>query len=384
MANKAVHPDRYHRETPGFAQRRFQSQLDKAGIQVNGNRRWDIQVHNPKTYGRVIRHGSLGLGEAYVDGWWDCQRLDEFFTRVLKAGLDNSSVVYRWFKTLHTALVNRQSIRRAFKVGEIHYDVGNDLYQRMLDPTLSYSCGYWSNAADLDSAQQNKLDLICRKLHLKPGMKLLDIGCGWGGLAAFAARHYQVEVEGITISVEQKKLAEERVAGLPVTIKLVDYRSLEGKYDRIVSVGMFEHVGPKNYRTYFAKANELLREDGLFLLQTIGEELTTHITDPFINKYIFPNGKVASRKHLSDATLDLFRLEDWHNFGPDYDRTLMAWAGNFERYWDEIKDNYSEQFYRMWRYYLNCCAGFFRSRKGQLWQLVLAHPDRIASYKHER
>lgn len=363
---------------------RIQSLLALADIRINGSRPWDMQVHNPDLFTRVLRQGSLGLAEAYMDGWWDCQRLDQFFTRALSANLAARLGVWNTTKLAASALwhslVNLQTQRRATIVGEVHYDIGNDLYRRMLDPTMSYSCGYWRHARSLTEAQQHKLDLTCRKLELKPGMSLLDIGCGWGGLAEYAARHYGVTVTGVTISREQQKLAEQRVAGLPVAIFLQDYRELSGRFDRIVSVGMFEHVGAKNYRTYFETARRLLQPDGLFLLHTIGQEKTGHRPDPFINKYIFPNGSVASRKYLSDASLGLFRLEDWHNFGPDYDHTLMAWAENFKQGWPEIKDDYSDRFYRMWLYYLYCCAGFFRSRNGQLWQLVFSHPERREPY----
>lgn len=372
-------------------QQRFQSLFDHADVVFNGKRDWDIRVHNLHLFSRLLRNGSLGFAEAYMDGWWDCPRLDRMFTRILAADLSKKVMGIARLKWVASAcwhaLVNLQKESRAFEVGEVHYDIGNDLYQHMLDPTMSYSCGYWAYADDLDTAQQHKLDLICRKLELQPGMTLLDIGCGWGGLAEYAARHYGVKVTGITISREQKKLAERRtklMSGLPVDIQLIDYRSLKGQFDRIVSVGMFEHVGPKNYRKYFRTVKRLLKAEGLFLLHSIGDERTTHVTDPFISKYIFPNGKIASRKHLHDTSLDLFRLEDWHNFGPDYDRTLMAWAKNFERAWPELEANYSERFYRMWRYYLYSCAGFFRCRNGQLWQVVFAHPDRQAEYRSLR
>lgn len=367
---------------------RFQSILDLADIKINGFRDCDITVHNPQLYNAVLRSGTLGFAEAYMEGWWDCPRLDKMFTRLLAADLNKRlpgvAKLKFFVEAAWYALFNHQSEARAFQVGEAHYDIGNDLYERMLDATMTYSCAYWPEADNLETAQLQKLDLICRKLELKPGMKLLDIGCGWGGLAAHAARYYGAEVTGITISREQQKLARENCKGLPVDIVLMDYRSLNGEFDRIVSVGMFEHVGPKNYRVFFETARRLLKTDGLFLLHTIGEEDTTHHTDPFIHKYIFPNGKVASRRHLSDASMDLFRLEDWHNFGPDYDKTLMAWGENFESSWPQISEHYSERFYRMWRYYLYCSAGFFRSRKGQLWQLVLAHPDRQAPYQSLR
>lgn len=367
---------------------RFQHLLDLADVKINGYRDCDITIHNPQVYNAVLSGGTLGFAEAYLNGWWDCPRLDKLFTRLLSADINKKMLGVAKLKFLLSAawyaLFNHQSEARAYQVGEAHYDIGNDLYERMLDSSMTYSCAYWPGAQNLETAQRQKLDLICRKLELKPGMTLLDIGCGWGGLAAHAAHYYGVSVTGITISKEQQKLAEQRCEGLPVEILLQDYRSLQGQFDRVVSVGMFEHVGPKNYRVFFETARRLLKPDGLFLLHTIGEEETTHATDPFIHKYIFPNGKVASRKHLSDATMDLFRLEDWHNFGPDYDKTLMAWAQRFEQRWPEISDRYSARFYRMWRFYLYCSAGFFRSRKGQLWQVVLAHPERLQPYQSLR
>lgn len=390
FSNVESYPEDNHPHIPANTRlrERFQSLLDHAGIEINGDRDWDIQVYNQELYYRLLSQGSIGFAEAYMDGWWDCRRLDQMLTRILAADINKKLIGLARLKFItHLcwhAITNPQTESRAFEVGEVHYNIGNDLYQRMLDPTMSYSCGYWTNAEDLGQAQKHKLDLICRKLQLEPGMTLLDIGCGWGGLAEYAARHYKVKVTGITISSEQKKLAEQRVAGLPVDIQLIDYRSLEGRFDRIASVGMFEHVGPKNYRTYFHTVRRLLEPDGLFLLHTIGEERTGNAPDPFLNKYIFPNGKVASRKHLNDASTELLRLEDWHNFGPDYDRTLMAWAANFESSWPELKSKYTERFYRMWRYYLYSCAGFFRSRKGQLWQVVYAHPERKAEYRSLR
>lgn len=347
--------------------------LALADIQINGDRPWDIQLYNTNFYKRILRDGSIGLAESYMDGWWDCAQLDEMFARLLGAHLDERVAGLAKLKLACSAvaykLFNFQSIKRAFHVGEAHYDIGNDLYRRMLDPRMIYSCGYWAQADNLADAQTRKLDLICRKLKLEAGMKLLDIGCGWGGLAAYAAENYGVEVTGVTISRQQQKLAREMVQGLPVEIILQDYRLLTGHYDRIVSVGMFEHVGVKNYRTFFKKVQQLLSDNGIFLLHTIGDEYTTKAPEPFIHKYIFPNGKVPSRKEITENSVDLLRLEDWHNFGPDYDRTLMAWAKNIAAAWDDLPE-YDERFRRLWRYYLHACAGYFRCREGQLWQLV--------------
>jgi cyclopropane-fatty-acyl-phospholipid synthase len=254
----------------------------------------------------------------------------------------------------------------------------------MLDSSMSYSCAYWARADNLEQAQRDKLDLICRKLELKPGEHLLEIGCGWGGLARHAATHYGVRVTGVTVSREQRKLALERCAGLPVDIQLLDYRAVQGHYDKAVSVGMFEHVGTKNYPAYFETAHRVLKEDGLFLLHTIGSHTTSNRVDPWIDRYIFPNGKLPSAMELAAHVEGLFLIEDWHNFGPDYDRTLMAWWKEFEAAWPRLSGKYDERFHRMWKYYLHCCAGFFRSRQGQLWQLVLSKRERPGTYRSLR
>lgn len=348
--------------------------LSQAGITINGNQPQDIRVKNPEFFHRVLQEGSLGLGESYMDGWWECDRLDIFFQRILAAELDThlpkhfSDIV----RIASARIFNYQTRKRAWIVGKEHYDLGNDLFSRMLDPYMQYSCAYWKDAETLEQAQQAKLRMICEKLQLKPGMKLLDIGCGWGGLAQFAAQEYGVSVQGVTISAEQQKMAQDRCAGLDVKILLQDYRDLDEQFDRIVSVGMFEHVGPKNYRTYFEVVAKNLKPDGLFLLHTIGSNQTDLNVDPWINKYIFPNGCLPSVAHIASKSEDLFVLEDWHNFGCDYDRTLMAWYDAFQQSWPEIKNNYSDRFYRMFTYYLNACAGAFRARNIQLWQVLLS------------
>ncbi|CCK02404.1 Cyclopropane-fatty-acyl-phospholipid synthase [Cronobacter sakazakii 701] len=323
--------------------------LSRAGKRVKNPAPSDIQVKNPDFFKRVLQEGSLGLGESYMDGWWECERLDLFFTKVLRAGLEEQLPRHLkdTLRILGARLFNLQTKKRAWIVGKEHYDLGNDLFSRMLDPYMQYSCGYWKEADNLEDAQQAKLKLICEKLQLKPGMTLLDIGCGWGGLAAFAARHYGVSVTGVTISAEQQKMAQERCQGLDVTILLQDYRDLDSQFDRIVSVGMFEHVGPKNYATYFEVADRNLKPDGLFLLHTIGSRKTDNNVDPWIDKYIFPNGCLPSARQIAAASEPHFVMEDWHNFGADYDKTLMAWYARFLAAWPEIADNYSERFKRM-------------------------------------
>lgn len=348
--------------------------LAEAGVAINGPRTWDIRVHNPALFKRILQEGSLGFGESYMDGWWECERLDMLFTRILQAGVDERlpKSLSDIARIAYARLFNRQSRKRAWQVGKEHYDIGNDLFRAMLDPYMQYSCGYWKEAQTLEQAQQAKLRMICEKLQLKPGMTLLDIGCGWGGLAQFAAQNYGVAVHGVTISAEQQKLAQARCAGLDVEILLQDYRDLDRQFDRIVSVGMFEHVGPKNYETYFSVAARNLKPDGLFLLHTIGSNQTDLNVDAWIDKYIFPNGCLPSVRHIAEASEGRFVMEDWHNFGADYDRTLMAWLENFKRAWPELADGYSERFERMFTYYLNACAGAFRSRNIQLWQVLFS------------
>ncbi|HQS03482.1 MAG: cyclopropane-fatty-acyl-phospholipid synthase [Halothiobacillus sp. 24-54-40] len=360
----------------------------EAGVRFNGDAPWDIQVHDERVYARILNQGSLGFGEAYMDGLWDCDQLDALFHRLLDAEIDEK--IDQWTRLrllgeiLRHSLFNLQSSSRAFQVGEHHYDIGNDVFEAMLDPSMSYSCGYWKEATNLAQAQFDKLDLICRKLELQPGERLLEIGCGWGGLAHFAAKHYGVEVVGITVSKEQMQFAQTRCDGLPVTIKLMDYRDLSEQYDKVVSVGMFEHVGPKNYSAYFDVVQRTLKNDGLFLLHTIGGNITSPKTDSWIDKYIFPNGKIPSAKEITASVERRFVIEDWHNFGSDYDRTLMAWWGNFDRAWPNLAEKYGKRFYRMWKYYLLMCAGFFRSGQGQLWQIVLGNRQRPSIYRSVR
>jgi cyclopropane-fatty-acyl-phospholipid synthase len=363
-----------------------QQLLFVAGIKIDGNNPWDISVHNEKYYQRVLSQITLGLGESYMDGWWDCDKLDEFFSRVIRAQIQNH-IKKNWsliYQVLLARLLNRQSRNRAFQIGEKHYDLGNDLFINMLDKRLGYSCAYWKDAQTLDIAQENKLELICRKLGLQSGMKVLDIGCGWGSFAKYAAEKYRVNVVGITVSKEQVELARTLCAGLPVEIRLQDYRDVNEKFDRVVSVGMIEHVGYKNYRTYMEVVHRCLDEDGLFLLHTIGGNKSVKSVDPWINKYIFPNGMLPSIKQLSQSMEGLFVMEDWHNFSADYDKTLMAWYGNLEKNWDNLKTKYDERFHRMWKYYLLSCAGSFRARSNQLWQIVLSPKGVSGGYKSLR
>ena len=360
------------RNIPGF-KRMALSLLEQADVVVGGSRPWDIQVHDERFYTRVLLNGSLGLGETYMEGLWDVERIDQFIHRLLLQRLNyRVQPLSARFLAASSRIANRQSRSRAGMVAEVHYDLDNDFYQAMLDDHMAYSCGYWENAETLQEAQDDKLALICRKLGLEPGMRLLDIGCGWGSLVRHAAEHYGVEAVGVTISRRQAELATTRCKGLPVDIRLQDYRDIDEKFDRIASVGMFEHVGYRNYRHYMKIARRCLDDDGLFLLHTIGQMNTDFNVDPWIERYIFPNSELPSMKQIAEAVEGIFVIEDIHNFGADYDPTLMAWHDNFQRAWPAFADRFDERFHRMWEYYLLCCAASSRARQMQVWQFVLS------------
>ena len=364
---------------PAWLERVYRRIFARADIQVDGGRPWDIRVFDRRLYRRLSLFGSLGLGESYVEGWWDAPELDEFFARLMAAELDEQVVnIPRILAVLSACMRNLQSIGRARKVGEVHYDIGNDFYRAMLGPTLVYTCAYWPNADNLDDAQTAKLDLVCRKLQLQPGMRVLDIGCGWGSFARYAAQNYGVRVVGVTISAEQAEFARQYCAGLPVEIRLEDYREVSGRFDRIASLGMFEHVGHKNYAAYMDCVKRSLVDDGLFVMQTIGRNERGTGIDPWVTRYIFPNSEVPSLQRTSRAVSGCFVVEDLHNFGADYDLTLMSWFANFNREWPRFRARMPDDFYRVWKYYLLMFAGVFRARGLQLWQLVLA-PKRTGS-----
>lgn len=356
------------------ARRALEEVLKETDVRFNGDREWDIEVLDDRFYPRLLTGGSMALGESYMDGWWRCPQIDQMILRLLRRDLGRRRILLReWPAILQALLFNLQSPRRANQIGERHYDLGNDLFTAMLDPWMIYSCGYWKDATNLAQAQEAKLELLCQKLDLRPGHRLLDIGCGWGGLLHWAAEHHQVEGVGLTVSREQVAYAANHIpAHLPVEVRMEDYRGHDGAYDRIVSVGMFEHVGPKNYRRFFQACQHLLkRPEGFLVLQSIGARRTHSRGDPWINKYIFPNSKLPSAQQITSAADDLFLIEDWQNFGPDYDQTLMSWHERFLEAWPRLKSHYGERFRRMWEYYLLSCAGSFRAREIQLWQVVL-------------
>jgi cyclopropane-fatty-acyl-phospholipid synthase len=374
-------------------QRYIQENLALADVHTNdqpSDRPWDITVSDSRFYLRVLLQGSLGLGESYVEGYWDCEQLDEFFARILRNQIhekvvpNNLTSVWEKFTS---KIINLQTIVNSFHVGKHHYDLGNDLFENMLDKSMTYSCGYWQNANNLEQAQEAKLDLICRKLDLKAGMNLLDIGCGWGSFMKYAAQNYGVSCVGLTVSKEQKQLGEEKCQGLPIKFYLQDYRQFESdeqKFDRVVSVGMFEHVGYKNYPTFMGIVSKKLKPEGLFLLHTIGNLHSVTYTELWIKKYIFPNSMIPSFAQIAAAAEDYLVIEDIHNFGQDYDKTLMAWLDNFDKNWHKLASKYGKKFYRIWKYFLCSCAGSFRARHSQLWQIVFSKNGVLGGYNSVR
>ncbi len=347
--------------------------LEIAGIEINGSKPYDIQIHDERVYKRVLNETALGLGESYMDGWWDSDSIDEMINRIMLADLE--SKVKGNLKVasylLKSKILNLQTKTRSWQVGRQHYDLGNELYEKMLDKRMNYTSAYYKNADNLDDAQEAKLELICQKLNLEPGMKILELGCGFGSFAGYAAEKYGVEVTGYTVSKNQYEYAKERYKDLPVKFFLDDYRSATGKYDRVISIGMMEHVGYKNYRFYMKFVLEHLNKDGYAFVHTIGRNDSVTTANAWITKYIFPNGVIPSVAQLGAAMENIFVLEDLHNFGESYDKTLLAWHKRFNDAWDELKNQYDERFRRMWNYYLLSSAGGFRSRQTQLFHLVL-------------
>jgi cyclopropane-fatty-acyl-phospholipid synthase len=352
--------------------------LATAGVHLDGGGECDPVIHDQRFHARVLAQGSLGLGESWMDGWWDVPSLDGLLARLLQARLDERvHGVADMADGLRARLLNLQVERRSGEVGRRHYDLGNEFYAAMLGRRLVYSCGYWRDAQDLDAAQEAKLDLVCRKLRLRPGMRVLDVGCGWGEALQFAAERYGVRGVGVTISAEQAAHARELCAGLPIEIRLQDYRHIEPHaFDRVLSIGMFEHVGVRNYGTFFEVVRRSLdpaaEHGGLALLHSIGSNTSTRHTDPWIARYIFPNSMIPSAAQIATALEGRFVVEDWHGFGPDYDRTLQAWRANVEAAWERLPPRYDARFRRMWQFYLAASMASFRVRRNQLWQLLLS------------
>ena len=355
-------------------------------IHINGSRSWDIRILNDAFYARVLKDPSMQMGETYMDGWWESDQLDETINKLLRAKLGyklrkNKQLAWR---ILMAKCFNFQAKDKAFIVGEKHYDIGNDLYRAMLDPRMIYTCAYFSDTDDLALAQEVKLDMVCKKLNLQKGQKVLDIGCGWGGFLKYAAEKYGVEGVGISVSKEQIAYGQEMCRDLPVELRLQDYRDIDEKFDHVISLGMFEHVGYKNYRTYMEVVHNALKDEGCFLLHTIGLHFSVVKGGSWLSKYIFPGAMLPSVTQIGKASERLFIIEDMHNIGPHYDKTLMCWFENFDAHYPMLKDKYDDRFYRMWKYYLLSSAGNFRSRDAQVWQVLLSKGRQLGGFEHCR
>jgi len=350
-----------------------------AGIEIGGHAPGDIRVKDARFYERVLRDASIGFGEAYMDEWWETDALDVTVDKIMRANL-KQKITGSWRMralTVKAVLLNLQARTRASASVEAHYDIGNDLYTRMLDPRMVYTCGYWKHADTLAAAQEAKLDLVARKVGLQPGMRVLDLGCGWGGFAGWAAEKYGCSVLGVTLSKDQVELGNQKWKHLPVELRLCDYRDVNVTFDRVVSIGMMEHVGPKNHGEMMRVIDRCLVDDGVALVHTIANNRSLRHGTPFIEKYIFPNAVAPSLAQIGRAMEGLFVPEDLHNIGEHYDPTLMAWWENFDRSYSEIAVRYDRKFYQMWKFYLLAAAGASRSRDGQLYQLVLTKTGRV-------
>ena len=344
-----------------YATRLLSNILDEAGVTLDGPEPWDPQLNDPRAVRRMIGGGSLGIGEAYMDGEWDCDRLDELARRIMLVdGVDR--LLAGWRKALHLVydkLVNRQNQQRATAVAELHYNLDARFFEQILGESMVYSCAYWRDADSLTEAQLAKLDLVCRKLDLQPNDRLLDIGCGWGSLANHAAEHYGCEVVGVSIAAEQVAFAKERFTNPKIRFVCDDYRSLPEydlkPFDKIASVGMFEHVGTRNYETFMNIVDKQLRTGGRFLLHTIlgkGQ-------DPWLTKYIFPNGVLCDLQTIMKSVPTSLVLEDLQNLRSDYGKTLHAWYDNLNAAREVDERLQDDRFYRMWRFYLLTSVGGF-------------------------
>jgi cyclopropane-fatty-acyl-phospholipid synthase len=358
-----------------------QAILSRADVQIGGRRSWDIQVHADRFFPRVLGDAELGFAESYMDGDWGCDKLDELASRLFGAELDR--IVLRpvdFLNAFVARVATRQTRHRVRQHVAPHYNLGNDLFEAMLDTRyMAYTCAYWRGGAhSLEEAQEAKLDLVCRKLTLEKGMRVLDIGCGWGGFARFAAARYGVSVTGVTLSREQAALGAARASGLPVELRVQDYRDVTGTFDRVVSIGCLEHVGHRNHRRFFEVVRSRLAPGGYALVHSIGVCRTEYRSGRFLNKYVFPLVNLPSVAQIGRAIDGLFVLEDVQNIGIDYDRTLMEWHARFERAWPDLQDRYGSllggRFKRMFDFYLLTSAGFVRSRRAQVWQMVLTQP----------
>jgi cyclopropane-fatty-acyl-phospholipid synthase len=365
----------------------FAQLLAAADIHLNGSRPWDIQINNPLTLGRIMRDGSLGMGESYMDGWWDCQAIDQMMTRAVRARLHEHlgtprAHVQSWFGQW----AKRLPSSNARIVGRAQYDLNNQLFCAMLDSSMSHSSAYWEEGATtLEQAQEAKMEMVCRKLQLKPGMRLLDIGCGWGSFMRYAAKHYGVTALGLTTSKEQMALGQSMNQDLPVQFEHTDIQHFNtnsrSQFDCVVSLGMLNTPVLAANNALFSTARRSLKKDGLFLLETMGNNQRGQLLEPWLQKHLLCQIPLPSLGDVTDVAQLDFVVEDVHNLGADHDRTLLHWHQRFERAWPQLRLAYDERFYRMWRYHLMGSAGSFRARSTQIWQMVMSPKGLSSVYR---
>lgn len=352
--------------------------LAELGVTVGGDSDVDIHINDKYLFVKLYFGRSLALGETYMDRGWEANNLYAFASKMFNSDLAHffsKRSFGDYWRDISARVRNLQNIVRARQVVKQHYNINDDIYDVMLDESMAYTCGYWPHADNLAMAQVAKANLVCQKLGLESEDKTLDVGCGWGGFADFAARKYGAEVVGVTLSSKQANIAKERTKNLPVEIRTQDYREIheENVYDKVTSIGMLEHVGVKNYDEFFRIIHRAIKSDGLFLLHNIGSPTPVFRANPWVDKYIFPNGVAPSLSQFIAHAEKYFRVEDVHNFGADYVPTLKAWWENFDNNWKgNLEKNYSERFYRMWQFYLLGFAAAFESRYLQLFQAVLS------------
>lgn len=356
--------------------------LREANIEPNGASPWDPQIKDERFYRTVLLRGSVGLGDAYLNGWWECADISGFILRIIKSGIHlRVPRVDIFLRRLRFGLIDAQNRIRSKRVAELHYDEDPYIFEVMLGSTNSYTCARWKGVITLDAAQQQKMDLLCKKAGLSSGMTVLDIGSGWGGFLAYAAERYQVRGIGLTISKTQLDYARKRYGNLPVEFRLQDYRDFVGGVDAVVSICVIEHVGSDHYREYFQKVRETLtREDGFFAMQCILACDTQARMDPWTEKHIFPNGILPTLERIENAVEGILHIVDREFFRDDYVRTFSAWYENLVRNKNAIIARCGVRYFRKYEYYLCLYIAGFGSGRIDVGQFVLS-PTPHLNYK---
>jgi len=349
----------------------------------------DIIIHDKSTYRNIITKGSLGLGESYMKKKWDSPHLDILIAKLIKAGIHKNNflgALTKFILWVKSVIFNLQDRKNSPLLSETHYNTGNHLFKSFLDPNMIYSCAYFKNTNDLAQAQLKKIKIVGNKLDLQPGEKVLDIGCGWGGTARILSEMFDVEVTGVSDSSEMIKYANEYNACERVKFICADYRVIKGKFNKIYNVGFLEAVGPKNFRSFMEQVNDMLLDNGIFLIHTIGGQYSTNKGDPWLDKYIFPHGVIPSKKQIDKAVKNIFEIRDFEAFGRYYETTLEHWRNNLNRNWSAIKDQFDkpEIFKRMMDYYLSSCTAAFHTGMLDLWQYVFTKLGEVREYEKYR